>query len=152
MPELDSPCQQGEGGDSALLLHPGETLLGVLHPALEPSAQDRPGAAGAGPEEAPAMIQPLEQLCCGDRLRKLGLFSMAKRRLQGHLIPSFQCLKGSGKKDEDRLFSRACCNRTRGNGFKLKQGRFRLDIRKIFFTIRVVKHWNRGPREVEGTP
>jgi len=89
------------------------------------------------------MIQRQENLSYQERLRELGLFSLEKRRLQGDLIVAFHYFKRAYRKDGKNIFSKAYCDRTRIKGFKLREGRFRLDIRKKFFTMRVVKHWNR---------
>lgn len=59
---------------------------------------------------------------------------------------ALQNLKRTYEKDGNRLFSRACWNGTRGGGFRLKEDR--LDTRKMFFAMRVIKHWDRLFREV----
>ncbi|KAK4824821.1 hypothetical protein QYF61_019671 [Mycteria americana] len=120
-------------------------------------------------EEGAAETTGMECLSCEERLRELGLFSLEKRRLQGHLIAAFQYLKGACKKDGDKLFSRACCDRRRvmlvytyihtwvrggerDNGHELKHRRVPLNIRKHSFTVRVTEHWHRLPREVVESP
>ena len=71
------------------------------------------------------MIRELDHLPYEDRLKELGLFSLEKRRLQGDLTVAFQHLKGAYRKAGEGLFMGVCSNRTRGNGFKLEEGRFR---------------------------
>ncbi|KFZ50138.1 hypothetical protein N321_03747, partial [Antrostomus carolinensis] len=101
---------------------------------------------------ATRMIRELEHLSCEDKLRELGLFSLEKRRLRGDIIAAFQYLEEAYRKAGEGLCTRAGSERTRSNGFKLEEGRFRLDIREKFFTVRVVRHWNRLPREVVDAP
>ena len=65
---------------------------------------------------------------------------------------AFQYLKGVYRKAGEGLFIRACRDQVRGNGLKLEEGRCRPNIRQKFFTVRVVRHWNRLPSEVVVVP
>ena len=96
---------------------------------MESSAQERCGPVGTHPEGGHKNDPRDGTLFLEERLRDLGLFSLEKKRVQGDLIAAFQCVKVNYMKKGDRLVSRVCCDRTRRNGCKLEQERFRLDVR-----------------------
>ncbi|KAJ7401155.1 hypothetical protein BTVI_98569 [Pitangus sulphuratus] len=98
------------------------------------------------------MVKDLEGKPYGEWLRSLGLFSLEKRRLKEDLNAVYNFfVRERGGVGTD-LFSVVTKDRSQGNGLKLCQGRLRLDIRKRFFTQRVVGHWNRIPRETVTAP
>jgi len=81
-----------------------------------------------------------------------GLVQPRKEKAAGRdFIMAFQDLKGAYKHEGNWLFTWVDSDRTRGNGFKLKEGRFRLDVRGSLLR-RVVRHWHRLPREVVDAP
>ena len=68
------------------------------------------------------------------------------------MFTTLQYLKGDYKQKGNKLFTQIDSNRTRGNDFKLKEGRYRLHVRWTYFTERVVRCWNRLPREAVDAP
>jgi len=98
------------------------------------------------------MVRGLEHLFYEERLRELGLFRLEKRRLRGDRRNASKYLQGGGQEDGARLFSVVPSNRTRGNGHKLKPGKFCLNRSKNFFPLRVTEPWHRLPREFVDSP
>ena len=98
------------------------------------------------------MIKGLGSLLCEERLRKLGLFSLEKSRLRGDLITMCRYLKGGYKEDGQFLFTGSHMEKMRGHGYKLLLGRFQLNTRGQFFTMRTISCWNKLLREGVGSP
>lgn len=110
-PTGDVTSMELQCGDAGLgptkiapLLCSSEPPPGALRSALGPPASEGHGTMGASPGEAMKMNKGLELLCCEDRLRELGLFTLGKRRLQRHFTVTFQCQQGpTGKLVRDSL-------------------------------------------------
>ena len=95
------------------------------------------------------MMRGLEHLSYGETLRELGLISLEKRRLRGDPRNASKYLQGGGQEDS---FQWCPATGARGNGHKLKQRKFQLNMRKNFFPLRVMEPWPRLPREVVESP
>lgn len=117
--------QQAEGGDVPPLLHSHETPPGALHAAQELPTQGNHGQGGVSSEGHKNDQRTGAPLLWGKA--ELRFFRLEKKRFWAELIVTFQYLDGTYGKDGDKIFSRICCNKTRGNGLKPKR---RVDLEK----------------------
>ncbi|KAE8591668.1 hypothetical protein XENTR_v10018537 [Xenopus tropicalis] len=97
---------------------------------------------------ATKLVKSMESLSYEVRLAKLGLFTLEKRRLRGDMITMYKYIRGSYNNLSNVLFTSRSFQRTQGHPLCLEEGRFHVNIRKGFFTVRAVKLWNSLPESV----
>ena len=94
------------------------------------------------------LIPGMSGLSYEQRLHRLGLYSLEFRRLRGDLIETYKILKGLDRLDAGRLFPMLGRSRTRGHSLRIRGKSFRTEMRRTFFTQRVVGLWNSLPQRV----
>ena len=97
---------------------------------------------------ATKMIAEWQGLSYEDRLKVTHLTTLEDRRVRGDMIEVYKILRGVSRVNSGIWFQWSANSRTRGHRFKLAKFRSRLDIRKNFFSQRVVNIWNKLPEAV----
>lgn len=97
---------------------------------------------------ATKLISECRNFSYEDRLKFTGLTTLENRRDRGDMIEVFKLAKGITKMNKDKLLHFDTSARTRGHTFKLQKTRPRLEVRKNFFSHRVVNKWNALPAQV----
>ena len=97
---------------------------------------------------ATKMICGFNKLTYEERLKRLKLYTLEERRVRGDLIEVYKIVTGKEKIDSRRLFQMANTGYLRGNSLKLFKKPARLELRRKYFTMRVVENWNKLPDSV----
>ena len=93
-----------------------------------------------------SLIPGMRGLSYEERLSRLGRYSLEFRRMRGDLIETYKILKGIDRVDAERLFPPAGVSRTRGHSLRIRGRSFKTEMRRNFFTQRVVNLWNSLPQ------
>jgi hypothetical protein len=94
------------------------------------------------------LIPQIRNLSYEERLTKLKLHSLERRRVRGDMIEVYKWMNGHNRGDINRVLKVSTQDRTRNNGYKLDKFRFRKDLGKYWFSNRVVDLWNQLPRNI----
>ena len=96
---------------------------------------------------ATRLVPEIRDLPYNERLKRLAIPSLQSRRLRGDMITVYKFLKGFDNVDSKQFFARADST-TRGHPLKIKKKVTKSDVRKFFFSARVVDKWNSLQEEV----